>query len=249
MNGGHPPKKNGPVVAIVAGVVVLLLAIGGFAAWRALTTLSTLPGRTPTTGSPSTEPGVPPHATAARDGIVANPGKGSGKPVVKVYADYQCPACGRFEKLFGDVLDDMAAKGEVGLEVHTMTFLDTNLRNDSSARAANAAACADVAGHYAAYHRALFAHQPAQEGDGFTDNQLTGEIAEAAGISGAAINGFRACVREQRHQAFVKGVDTTAAKDGITSTPTLTVNGKKLATANLTADPQSLRAEIMRLAR
>lgn len=251
MNGGHPPKKANPaVVGTIIGVLVVLLAIAGYAAYRTWSKIAELPQPSPgaTTGATPNPGGSgwPPHATPAGDGIIANPKAPASAPVVKLYADYQCPACKRFEDTFGDTLDEMARADQIRLEVHTMTFLDTNLRNDSSRRAANAAACADEAGHYAAYHRALFAAQPANEGDGFPDGQLLGPIAQKAGITDTA--GFGACYRERRFASFVTGVDASAAKDGITGTPTLTVNGKQLRMASLTSDPNSLRGEIERLA-
>ena len=47
-------------------------------------------------------------------------------------------------------------------------FLDDNLRNDSSTRAANAAFCASDAGKFQEFHNTIFPNQPATEGDGWS---------------------------------------------------------------------------------
>ncbi|OYN94391.1 DsbA family protein [Enemella evansiae] len=190
----------------------------------------------------------PPNATAQRNGIVANPGKGQqGAPVVELYADYQCPACKSFEDAFGTQLNQLAQSGDIQLQYHLMTFLDTNLRNDASYRAANAAACADLTGRYAQYHDTIYKNQPAQEGTGYSDAQLTGAFAEQAGITGPALDTFKQCYSEKKYSAFVKSVDNAAGEAGVTATPTIKVNGKVLDTKKLTNDPNSLRTEIMKL--
>lgn len=191
---------------------------------------------------------TPPNSNGQRDGILVNPGKGKpGAPVVALYADYQCPACSSFEKAYGPVLEEMANAGDIQLEYHIMTFLDANLRNDASERAANASMCADLVGHYGAYHNAVFTNQPADEGQGYTDDQLTKQFTAQAGISGDALNSFNQCYTEKRYSNFVKQLDNKAAQAGITGTPSIKVNGKDLSLKDLTNDPQSLRTEIMKL--
>lgn len=221
-------------IIAVSAVVALILVAGGILLVSRMNA-----GRTET---------YPPNATAQRTGIVVNPGKGQqGAPVVELYADYQCPACASFEKAFGAQLTQLAGSGDIQLQYHLMTFLDTNLRNDASYRAANAAACADLVGHYAAYHDTVFANQPTAEGTGYTDAQLTGDFAQQAGITGAQLDEFKQCYSQKKYSAFVKGVDNSAGAAGVTATPTIKVNGKVLDTKNLTNDPNSLRTEIMKL--
>ena len=74
----------------------------------------------------------------------------------------------------------------VAVCINSIAFVDTNLKNDSSTRAANAVACASDAGKFLEYHSAVFAAQPVKEGDGYTDAQLT-EFATTAGITGPAL--------------------------------------------------------------
>ncbi|MHB8275990.1 MAG: DsbA family protein, partial [Dermatophilaceae bacterium] len=114
-------------------------------------------------------------------GILANAATAkSNAPTLDLYEDFQCPVCGQFEKAMGPSIASMAKAGEIKLVVHTLSFLDTNLKNDSSSRSANAVACAADAGRFLEYHAAVFAGQPTQEGAGYTDAQLT-EFATTAG--------------------------------------------------------------------
>lgn len=174
---------------------------------------------------------TPPNATQAQDAIVVNPGKAqSGAPVVELFFDYQCPACKQFESAYGSALAALADAGEVELRYRTMTFLDNNLRNDSSLRAGVAAACADSSGAYAAFHDQVFANQPAGEGSGYSDELLRETIPGTVGISGESLTTFQACFDRQATKAFVNGTNEKASRDGVTSTPTFRVNGKDIPT-------------------
>jgi len=219
------PAVVGAVIAavvLVAVVVVVLVASAGKSSLSALTPAGAVAG---------------PAA-----GIVASgaPVK-AGAPVVDLYEDFQCPICARFEEAFGAQLADLAAAGQVKLVVHTLSFLDTNLHNDSSTRAAVAAGCAADAGKFAAYHSAVFVGQPTTEGVGYTDAALAG-FASTAGITGPALTTWRACVSSARYAGFVAAVQTAAEKAGVFGTPTLKVNGKDI-TKTLTT-PQALVATI-----
>lgn len=197
------------VIGVVGTIVVSQLNKGGTAA--------------------GTNSSVPVNATSDASGIVVNPGTfKDGVPKVEVFLDYQCPVCKQFETQFGTTLDDMATKGEIQLIYRTMTFLDNKLRNDSSLKAGIAAACADNAGAYSAYHNAIFAGQPTNEGTGYTTQQLRVDFAGTAGINGDKLTGFQQCYDSRTTQSFVEGTNEKAAADGVNSTPTIMVNGTKL---------------------
>jgi protein-disulfide isomerase len=175
-------------------------------------------------------------------GILVNPATVKPKaPTLDVYADFQCPICGRFEKEFGPTLVEMAKAGDVRYVAHMMSFLDLNLNNDSSKRATNAAACAADAGKYLPFYSAVFAAQPAKEGDGYSDAQLT-EFAKTAGITGPALTTWQKCTSSGQHNQYVADVETASGKAGVTGTPTVKLNGKDI-TKTLTT-PESLVAAI-----
>lgn len=182
---------------------------------------------------------TPPNATSDGRAIVANPGKAKpGAPVVELFLDYQCPVCKEFEGFYGDAFAAAAASGEIELRYRTMTFLDAGLRNDSSVRAGVAAACSDVSGTYTAFHDAIFANQPATEGDGYPDEVLRDTIPATVGITGDALTSFQACYDAQSTKAFVTGTNDFGTQDlqAVTqrvATPTVFVNGKDLSLADI----------------
>ncbi len=228
-------QKNQRIAIIaVAAVVTIALVVGVFLLVNRF--------------NDSQAASAPPSANANQSGMKVWSGNAKpNAPVVALFLDYQCPACANFERNFGSSLEGLAKSGDIQLEYRTMTFLDTNLRNDSSTRAANAAVCADVAGHYAEYHNAVFAHQPSQEGNGYTNDNLTKDFTAQAGITGEALDQFNSCYANKRFSSFVNKVDDEAGRSGVTGTPSIQVNGKTLDMNKLTT-PDSLRTEIMALA-
>jgi protein-disulfide isomerase len=135
----------------------------------------------------------------------------------------------------GAQIASLAKAGEVKLVVHTLSFLDDNLKNDSSKRSANAAACAADAGKFLQYHAAVFAGQPAKEGGGYTDAQLT-QFATTAGITGPALATWQKCTSSGQHSRYVDDVQTASAKAGVNGTPTVKLNGKDITRTLTTAD-------------
>jgi len=228
------PKK-GPNPVIIGGVVAAVLIVG--------VGVAILIGNGSKAGG-STAGSAQPKGVVAGDagGILANaaPAK-SNAPTLDLYEDFQCPVCGELEKAMGPTMTSMANAGEVKLVVHTLSFLDDNLNNDSSKRSANAVACAADAGKFLEYHAAVFAAQPAKEGDGYTDAQLT-EFANTAGITGAALTTWQQCTTSGQHATYVADTQTAAGKAGVNSTPTVMLNGKNI-TSTLST-PDALTAQV-----
>lgn len=150
-------------------------------------------------------------------GVTAKP----GAPSVDVYEDFQCPSCKMLESHNAANLHSLAEAGKVKVTYHLMNFLDENLHNDSSTRAANAAVCAARSGKFMALHDVIYANQPEQEGKGYTDADLE-NFGKAAGVGG----NFVTCVSNQTNKAWVEKANEVALKAGATQTPTIKVNGK-----------------------
>lgn len=94
---------------------------------------------------------VPTGAVGFGGPLVLNPSAPAGVPTLDLYEDPQCPICQQFEAIFGTAIGEVAKNNEAKVVVHTMTFLDYNLRNDSSVRAANGAFCAADQGKFREY--------------------------------------------------------------------------------------------------
>ena len=132
---------------------------------------------------------------------------------------------GTLEQRIGAEKASMAEAGDIKLVVHTLSFLDDNLKNDSSKRSANAAACAADAGKFLEYRSAVYAAQPAQEGVGYTDAQLT-QFAGASGITGPALTTWQQCTTSGQHAQYVTDVQEASGRAGVNSTPTIKLNGQ-----------------------
>jgi len=223
--------KGGPNPIVIGAVIAVLVVVA--------VVVAILVGNNSKSGSDAGASGSStPAGVVGGDagGILANPGAAKGKaPTLDTYEDFQCPQCGELEKTLGPAITAMAKAGQIKLVVHTLSFLDGNLKNDSSSRAANAAACASDAGKFLEYHGAVFAAQPAQEGVGYTDAQLT-EFAKTAGITGPALTTWQKCTSSGQHAEYVAAVQTGAEKAGVFSTPTVKLNGKDISKTLTTAD-------------
>jgi protein-disulfide isomerase len=162
-------------------------------------------------------------------------------PVLDIYEDFQCPACQQFEAAVGDAITkELGETGDFRVVYHPMQFLDANLGNDSSARAANASGCAADEGKFLEYHDAVYAGQPEREGTGFTDEDLIrfgGEV----GLTGPE---FESCVRDQTFAKWAKnGVQRSSDDRGVTSTPSFFVNGQALNSQDFFVQGQGWDAE------
>jgi len=225
--------KSGPNPVIIGAVIALVVVLA--------VVVAIVIGNSSKSGS-SVAQTVPAGVVGGTGGgILVNATSKPNAPTLDVYADYQCPICGKFEKQFGPSIVAMAKAGQIKYVAHMMTFLDINLKNDSSARATNAAACAADAGKFIEYHSAIFAAQPVQEGAGYTDAQLT-EFATTAGITGPALTTWQKCTTSGQHNQYVADVETASGKAGVTGTPTVFLNGKDI-TKTLTT-PESLAAAV-----
>jgi protein-disulfide isomerase len=131
--------------------------------------------------------------------------------------------------------DVKANKAQV--RYHTMAFLDGSSNgNRYSSRAANAALCASDLGvdQFVKYHDVLFstAVQPKEGTSGRTDQQLI-TYAQQAAFTAEQVTTFTSCVQTEQHKALVQAITENASKRGVTGTPTVFVNGKKLGSADL----------------
>lgn len=206
-------QRNVITVAIVA-VVIVLIAAAGFG----IKALSDQNAKNTEVIEPKNlvEDGV---AFPADGGAAA-----SGAPVVEIFEDFLCPACGSFEQLSGQFLQSQAAAGEIELRFMPFSFLHRQSTNDYSRRAMNVAFCAvDQDGPEAFWnvHDALFANQPEEMSAGPEDAALI-SLAEDAGVTGVDN-----CVRTEKFVPWIDEKQETFAEDRkVEGTPTVHVNGK-----------------------
>lgn len=171
-------------------------------------------------------------------------------PTLELWEDFQCPACGEFEKSSGAKVLELADAGKVRVEFRPTLFLDNNLEQkniaagnpESSLRATNAFGCAVDQGFAEAYHKALFAAQPTTEGQGYSAADLTA-VAQAAGLTGEPLTKFIECSTNKTYEGWAKLSYEAFTKAGVTSTPTGKLNGTEL-TSDVMNDPAALEKAI-----
>lgn len=232
------------VVWAGAGVVgTVLLVILGIVIWQAVTT----GGGTAT----------PPHQTSNGDAFAVAADKAvAGAPEVSVYYDYQCPGCKALDDTFGQELLTQARNGAIKLTFHPLTFLD-RMGSNKSTNPTIAAACADSFGVFPEYHLAIYRHQPATEGTGYTDEQLRVTIPQEVGLAGDDLKKFQQCYDTRATATWVSNANklnaTYTAEQAKTDdqwsyTPAVAVNGKLMDKTKLTEDPTSITALIKQMA-
>ncbi|WP_114906310.1 DsbA family protein [Ornithinimicrobium murale] len=234
-----PPPQSGPPVALVAGVLAVAVAIAAVVVYLVMRPDPVDPGAGED-GAAITGVGSSPNALPNAGGIRV--GDAGDAPQVHIYQDYQCPWCGLLEEVSGPAFTEAALSGDIQLTYTLMTFLDGNLDTDHSVRAANAALCADDQGAFVEFNAAVFAGQPDEEGQGWTDEQLVG-FAEDSGVED--LETFTACLAEGTHTDYVRDMQTRSNQDGVSGSPRVFIDGTELDNdqmATLLEDPNSFPA-------
>ena len=153
-------------------------------------------------------------------------GQASAPVTIVTYEDFQCPFCNQFEQANATQFDAWVKAGTVKIEYRPIAFLDRNSADEYSTRSLNAvgALINSTPTAFAAYHKALFANQPEEGGPGLTNQQLI-DFAVTAGAPKAAMT---AAVNGETYKGWTVRATEAASKDGVNSTPTVLVNGKKM---------------------
>jgi len=237
-------KRRERLVRIVGGatVVAVMAAIIGVAVYAS--------SNSPSNDAGSSSAGIvaPDPAAVTPAGVLASDSPtpfgvpyGTGSPdvpVLEVWEDFQCPACGALEMANGVGIEKLAEEGKVQLVYRPAAFLDANLGNDSSHRAVAAWGCAIDQGKTAEYRNAVFANQPLEEGAGYAEEQLL-SFGTDAGISGVDFETFSQCLTEGTYLAWAANTNQEFSTSQIGGTPSGFLNGEPVGTEIL-ADPIAL---------
>ena len=163
-------------------------------------------------------------------------------PVLELWEDFQCPACGSLEEANGEGIAEAAETGIARVIWRPTAFLDRNLGNDASNRAIGAWGCAIDEGFTREYHDAVYANQPEEEGDGWSNSELV-SIAEDIGMSGATLESFSACVDDETYRVWAANSTQEFYDQGVAGTPFGKIDGVEIPTQSM-ADQASLLAAL-----
>ncbi|QLE71636.1 hypothetical protein FGW37_08500 [Streptomyces rectiverticillatus] len=204
---------------LIAGVVVV--AVLGAGAGIAALVANMGGGKKEAAG-----PLVAPQGATGKDSVTIPVGKPTAKATLTVYEDFRCPGCAGFENAFRDTVNELEQKGRLKAEYHLVTLIDNNLGGSGSLNAANAAACAQDAGKFAAYHDLLFKNQPQETDDAYGRKARLLEL--AGQVPGLDTPAFRTCVDDGTHDSWVKKSHDAFGKSSYRATPTVLLNGKSI---------------------
>ncbi|MET7440641.1 DsbA family protein [Streptomyces sp. NPDC004082] len=188
--------------------------------------------------SDSAGPVVSPSGAQGKDGLAIPVGQDGAKSTLTVYEDFRCPACKSFETVYRPTIHELVAAGQLKVDYHLATLIDGNMGGSGSRQAANAAACAQDAGKFTAYHDVLYDNQPQETDDAYAD---TDKLIELAGkVDGLDTPAFRACVNDGTHDSWVVKSNQAFQAGHFGGTPTVLFGGKNIY-ADRTMTPAKLK--------
>ncbi|MEU7427367.1 thioredoxin domain-containing protein [Streptomyces sp. NPDC040750] len=156
------------------------------------------------------------------DGTTIMVGDPAAPLTVRLYEDPRCPVCKQFETTGGaPTLRAATIRREAKTEYTLASFLDGRLGGSGSKKAVNALRAALDAGKFAEYHDVLYAHQPAESVDGFTDAALLKLAGRVPGLRGPA---FDAAVKTMKYRTFVANAEDAYERAKVPGTPTAEID-------------------------
>jgi protein-disulfide isomerase len=154
-------------------------------------------------------------------GKTSERGPADAKVTVAVYSDFQCPHCKTYvESVEKQLLAEYVDTGKVHYDYRHYIVISRE-----SADAANASECAAEQGFFWAYHDLLFDQQGVQGRDTVSKTNLK---AFGKRIEGLNLSQFDACVDSGKYIEQVYREMQTGTDKGVTGTPAVFVNDKKL---------------------
>ncbi|MFJ6460982.1 thioredoxin domain-containing protein [Streptomyces sp. NPDC091387] len=171
-------------------------------------------------------PAVAPSGATGKDSLAIQVGADDAPSTLTIWEDFRCPVCAQFENAFRDTIHQLEQSGQLKVEYHLATLIDGNLGGSGSLKAANAAACAQDAGKFSAYHDVLYRNQPQETDDAFGDNSKLIDLSKK--VDGLDTPAFRSCVEDGTHDSWVQKSNTAFQKGGFQGTPTALLNGESI---------------------
>lgn len=147
--------------------------------------------------------------------------------VITVFSDFQCPFCRQFSQTTEkQVIDTYIANGQgVRLEYKHFIVVDGNVGGSESRRAAEASECASEQGQFWNFHEITYANWNGEGEGAFRDSRLKA-FAESIGLE---MNSFNSCFDSGKYADAVANDAAYGRVLGVNSTPTVLINGQRIA--------------------
>ena len=145
-------------------------------------------------------------------------GNANAPVTLEVYADFQCPACGQFDRqTLPQIIDKYVNTGKVKVVFNHFAFI-----GDESTRAAEASECANDQGKFWDFASLLYNNQAGENQGAFSDANLA-KFAQQLGLDMAKYN---QCMTSHLHLAKIQSSTQNGTIRGVSSTPTLFINNQ-----------------------
>lgn len=174
---------------------------------------------------------VQPANTTGKNGTTVVIGKDTAKKTLVMYEDPRCPVCAQFEQTVGTTVKKDLDAGKFKIQYVGATFLDGNLTGEGSKNALSALGAAlNVSPEaFLEYKAAMYSAKwhPEETNDKFKSDDYLIEIANTVG---ALKNNkqFQDAVKNGTYDKWALDMSATFDKSGVSGTPTLMMDGKKL---------------------
>ncbi|HNP15058.1 MAG: thioredoxin domain-containing protein [Parvibaculum sp.] len=145
-------------------------------------------------------------------------GKSNAPVTLDIYEDYSCPHCADYEAAVGPTILRLIASGEVVVSYHPIQIVTSY-----GVAAGSAAACVAEkdAQNWPIFHSALFAnHSQTSDGWGASD------FAAFASTLGVTDADTLSCISDASYSDWIRSNTDAARADGVSSTPSLFINGE-----------------------
>ena len=175
----------------------------------------------PSTPGPTDALITPPLSYAADIVDGERLGRADAPVTLEVWADFQCPVCGRFDReQLGTLKTQLVDTGLLRIEARDLAFLGRGDR-DESLELGTGARCAAAQDRYWQFHDLVYWNQR-HENQGDYDAAFITTVADRSGVDRTA---WDACMAGDEVRASLKADTQVALGQGINSTPTIALNG------------------------
>jgi protein-disulfide isomerase len=182
--------------------------------------------------------GVPGAATERAKATGNTLGEATAPVKLEVYADFQCPACGQFDRTsLREIEDKYVKNGKVQVIFNHYAFI-----GDESTRAAEASECANDQGKFWEFADTLFGNQAGENQGAFSDANLE-KFAQQLGLD---MDKYKTCMQQRPYLSKIQTSTQNGSQRGINSTPTLFVNGQLVRGAISLAKFESIAGALLK---
>jgi protein-disulfide isomerase len=182
--------------------------------------------------------GMPAAATERAKATGNTLGDANAPVTMEVYADFQCPICGQFDRGTLQQIEDKYVKtGKVKIVFNHFAFI-----GDESTRAAEASECANAQGKFWEYADTLFNNQAGENQGAFSDANLE-KFAQQVGLD---MTQYRTCMQNNTYLSKVQASTQNGTARGVNATPTIFINGQVVRGAITLAQFESIAGPLLR---